>query len=272
MLICLQEFGTTLKISHSTEIRDLTKLCTEIVLDGDIPMDPRTNAGILLAYTAKLFEEYDVFVANVKNIQNPNEIALCVGVINTIEAQFQIYSDAILDMCIKIDDIANANATVPNILLCATRALYQISKLTLNFALNSPQEDVKQILEKLMAFSVAFMEHHMDSVRHLSRDIINNVVATSKKLKYDSLLQNIYEACNSERLSLSVKCIILQQMAYVLGTDNIIENCPTLFTKLFAVHLGMDFVVNNLYEGLCFCIYAHVNVLISLFNSANQLL
>ncbi|XP_061403035.1 tRNA (32-2'-O)-methyltransferase regulator THADA [Musca vetustissima] len=256
LLTCSQEFGGDLKTKHNTELRDLEKLCLQIVLDGEIPMDPRTNAGMLMANIAKLFDEYPAFVLKAQAIQNPNEIALCVGVINTANSvDFQKYSNNILHICGKIDEIANANATVPNILLCATRALFQISKLTLQFALGCSREDGQQILQKLMAFSVAFMEHHMDSVRHLCRDLMRNVVAAAKKLEYNELITNIYEACNSDRLSLAVKCVILQQVSYVLGAENILENCKTIFSKLFTENLGKDFIVNNLYEALMMANY-----------------
>ncbi|XP_073835373.1 thyroid adenoma-associated protein homolog isoform X2 [Musca autumnalis] len=256
LLSCIQDFEEILKTNHITELRDLTKLCSDIVLDGEIPMDPRTNAGMLMANIAKLFNEYLDFVLKAQSIQNPNEIALCVGVINTANSEdFQNYSNNILNICEKIDEIANANATVPNILLCATRALYQISKLTLQFALESSKEDGEQILNKLMTFSVAFMEHHMDSVRHLCRDIMRNVLAAAKKLQYLGLIDNIYQACNSDKLSLAVKCVILQQVSYVLGANNILENCNTIFDKLFAENLGKDFIVNNLYEALMMSSY-----------------
>ncbi|KAM7347162.1 thyroid adenoma-associated protein homolog isoform 2-T2 [Cochliomyia hominivorax] len=253
LLNCVQEFGKVMKTSHIEQIKQLNNNCKEIILDSDIPMDPRTNAGILMAYISKLFEEYDKFVAYVKDIKNPNEIAMCVGVINTCDQHdFQQYSADIRDICGKIDEIANANATVPNILLCATRALYQISKLTYNYALKSTQtlDDIKLILRKLLIFTVAYMEHHMDSVRHICRDLMRNIVACSKKVQFDFLLQKIYDACNSERLSLSMKCVVLQQAASILGADEIISNCLDLFSNLFATNLGRDFIVNNLFETL----------------------
>ncbi|XP_046803544.1 thyroid adenoma-associated protein homolog isoform X4 [Lucilia cuprina] len=253
LLNCVQEFGKVMKTSHTDQIKQLNTNCKEIILDTDIPMDPRTNAGILMAYIAKLFEEYDTFVAYVKDIKNPNEIAMCVGIINTCDQHdFQQYSADIRDICGKIDEIANANATVPNILLCATRALYQISKLTYNYALKSPQtlDDIKLILRKLLIFTVAYLEHHMDSVRHICRDLMRNIVACSKKVQFDFLLQKIYDACNSDRLSLSMKCVVLQQAASILGADEIISNCLDLFSHLFATHLGRDFIVNNLFETL----------------------
>ncbi|XP_075155703.1 thyroid adenoma-associated protein homolog [Haematobia irritans] len=251
LLNCVQEYGETLKTTHLADLQELTKLCNNIVLDGDIPMDPRTNAGMLMAHIAKLCHEYKGFVDRAKNIDNPNEIALCVGVINTANQQeYQQYASAILEICEKIDEIANTYATVPNILLCATRALYQISKLTQIHGETSPKKEVQRILDKLMAFALAFMEHHMDSVRHLSRDLIRNVISTSLALKYDGLIGNAYRSCNSETLSLSVKSVVLQQMAHVLGSEHILENCPLLFSKMFADNLGKDFIVNNLYEVL----------------------
>ncbi|XP_065363222.1 tRNA (32-2'-O)-methyltransferase regulator THADA isoform X2 [Calliphora vicina] len=253
LLNCVQEFGKVMKSTHTDQIKQLNTNCKEIISDSDIPMDPRTNAGILMAYIAKLFDEYDAFVAYVKDIKNPNEIAMCVGVINTCDQHdFQQYSADIRDICGKIDEIANANATVHNILLCATRALYQISKLTYTYALKSPQtlDDIKLILRKLLIFTVAYLEHHMDSVRHICRDLMRNIVACSKKVQFDFLLQKIYDACNSDRLSLSMKCVVLQQAASILGADEIIKNCLDLFSHLFASNLGRDFIVNNLYETL----------------------
>ncbi|XP_017474797.1 PREDICTED: thyroid adenoma-associated protein homolog isoform X1 [Rhagoletis zephyria] len=263
LLSCIQEYGSKLKDIHSDTLKQLSVLCKQVVQDDEIPMDPRTNAGILLAHNARLNATYDTFIQEVKLTKNPNEIALCVGIVNTFDQHdFQRISADIRDICSKIDEIANANATVPNILLCATRALYQISKIILSFELKAqspPTDDAKLILRKLLIYTFGFLEHHMDSVRHLCRDLLRNTVAAAYKIKFDFLIQKIYDACNSERLSLSMKCIVLQQTAAILGADAIIRNCPEVFTNIFAEQLGRDFMVNNLFETLMYASHKEVN-------------
>ncbi|XP_004536382.1 thyroid adenoma-associated protein homolog [Ceratitis capitata] len=256
ILSCVQEFDTQLKDKHSATLIQLGTICQQIVHDDDFPMDPRTNSGILLAHIAKLNGTYENFIQEVKLTKNPNEIALCVGIINTFDQHdFQHISADIRDICSKIDEIANANATVPNILLCATRALYQISKIILNYELKpqgSPTDDAKLILRKLLIFTFGYLEHHMDSVRHLCRDLLRNTIAAAKKINFDFLIQKIYDACNSERLSLSMKCVVLQQTAAIIGADTTLLSCREVFQFIFAEQLGRDFMVNNLYEALMF--------------------
>lgn len=253
LLSCVQEYGTKVQEIHSETLKQLAVLCQQIVHDDEIPMDPRTNSGILLAHNAKLSATYESFIQEVKLTKNPNEIALCVGIVNTFDQHdFQHISADIRDICSKIDEIANANATVPNILLCATRALYQISKIILAFELKpqtSPTDDAKLILRKLLIFTFGYLEHHMDSVRHLCRDLLRNTVAAANKINFDFLIQKIYDACNSERLSLSMKCVVLQQTAAIMGADAIIQQCSEVFTNIFAEQLGRDFMVNNLFES-----------------------
>ncbi|XP_011194015.1 thyroid adenoma-associated protein homolog [Zeugodacus cucurbitae] len=262
LLSCVQEYGAEVKEIHSDILKQLAVLCQQIVHDDEIPMDPRTNSGILLALNAKLCATYESFIQEVKLTKNPNEIALCVGIVNTFDQHdFQNISADIRDICSKIDEIANANATVPNILLCATRALYQISKIILVFELKpqaSPTDDAKLILRKLLIFTFGYLEHHMDSVRHLCRDLLRNTVAAAKKIKFDFLIQKIYDACNSERLSLSMKCIVLQQTVAIMGADAIIHQCPEVFTNIFAEQLGRDFMVNNLFKSLMFASHKEV--------------
>ncbi|XP_018794647.1 PREDICTED: thyroid adenoma-associated protein homolog [Bactrocera latifrons] len=256
LLSCVQEYGAKVKEIHSDILKQLAALCQQIVRDDEIPMDPRTNSGILLAHNAKLTATYESFIQEVKLTKNPNEIALCVGIVNTFDHHdFQHISADIRDICSKIEEIANANATVPNILLCATRALYQISKIILTFELKQqapPTDDAKLILRKLLIFTFGYLEHHMDSVRHLCRDLLRNTVAAAKKIKFDFLIQKIYDACNSDRLSLSMKCVVLQQTVAIMGADAIIHQCSEVFTNIFAEELGRDFMAKNLFETLMF--------------------
>lgn len=255
ILSSIQEFGSLLKSAQLAEnLAALQTTCRSLILDDEIPMDPRTNSGIILAYLAKLSDDYENFIQTAKCTNNAQEIALCVGVINTFDHHdFQLYCSHIRDVCGKIEELANSNATVPSILLCATRSLYQISKMLLSFDWSSSlkvcSNDAKLILRKLLIFTFAYLEHHMDSVRHICRDTLRNVVAAAQKLQFEFLIQKIYDACNSERLSLSMKCIVLQQAVDVLGAETILKNCPSLFESIFAKHLGHDFVVNNLFEG-----------------------
>ncbi|XP_014094580.2 tRNA (32-2'-O)-methyltransferase regulator THADA [Bactrocera oleae] len=262
LLSCVQEYGAKVKEIHSDTLKQLATLCQQIVHDDEIPMDPRTNSGILLAHNAKVTATYESFIQEVKLTKNPNEIALCVGIVNTFDHHdFQHISTDIRDICSKIEEIANANATVPNILLCATRALYQISKIILTFELKpqaSSTDDAKLILRKLLIFTFGYLEHHMDSVRHLCRDLLHNTVAAAKKIKFDFLIQKIYDACNSERLSLSMKCVVLQQTAVIMGADAIIHQCSEVFTNIFAEQLGRDFMANNLFETLMFASHKEV--------------
>ncbi|XP_067637343.1 tRNA (32-2'-O)-methyltransferase regulator THADA isoform X3 [Eurosta solidaginis] len=265
LLCCVQEYGITIKDAHKITLTQLSMLCKQIVQDDEIPMDPRTNAGILLAHNAKLNANYEQFIQEVKLTKNPHEITLCVGVINTFDQHdFQQISADIRDICSKTDEIANAYSTIPNILLCATRALYQLSKLIHNFDLKAQAnvaalDDAKLILRKLLIYAFSYLEHHMDSVRHMCRDLLRNIVAAASKIEFEFLLQKIYDACRSERLSLSMKCVVLQQTAAIMGADIIIRQCPEVFTHIFAQQLGRDFMVNNLFEALMYVSHQEIN-------------
>ncbi|XP_055912473.1 thyroid adenoma-associated protein homolog [Eupeodes corollae] len=253
ILSCTQEFPENLRQNHLDQLKNLNAVCKQVINDDEIPMDPRTNSGILMAYIAKICSTYESFIHEVKLTKNSNEIVLCVGIVNTFDYHdFTHLSKDIRDICSKIDDMANANSTVPNILLCAARSLFQISKILLNFDFRTDEmsEDTKLILRKLLIFAFCYLEHHMDSVRHLCRDLLRNVIALSKKISFSYLLQKIFDACNSERLSMSMKCIVLLQAVSILGSEDIIKNCKELFSTLFAENLGRDFIVNNLFEGL----------------------
>ncbi|XP_037935306.1 thyroid adenoma-associated protein homolog isoform X2 [Teleopsis dalmanni] len=252
VLSCIQEFPTMIK-ENKEPLDKLKIICKEILLNDEIPMDPRTNSGIILAYNAKIFDEFESFIQEAKNAKNPNEIAMCVGVINIInQKDFDTFSADIRDVCAKIDEFANSNSTVPVILLSATRALYQMSKiiLTLDLSIQKTIDSTKSILRKLLTFVFGYLEHHMDSVRHMCKDLLRNILALAKNLNFEYLLEKIYNACKSERLSISMKCVILLHTASNLGAVDVLRNCPDLFSKLFSEYMGRDFMVNNLFEGM----------------------
>lgn len=241
-------------------------------------MDTKTNSGILLCYISKLFGKYEYFLLKAQNPDIPEKIALCAGVVNTVqESDFCSYTKEMSKIINNIVNIGIESCSIPNILLASARNLYNFSKSLLSFkSLKENETVVKSMLSQMNSYALAFFEHHMDSVRHLCKDIFKNVVVLAKILDFNKLLQDILKSCKEE-FALSISSVVLLQMSQALGTTYILENMEGIFEKYFDKNLGSDLHVNNFFEGLMLTHHKEVDIsnwqdlwIAYLLNSANS--
>uniref|UniRef100_T1GE42 tRNA (32-2'-O)-methyltransferase regulator THADA n=1 Tax=Megaselia scalaris TaxID=36166 RepID=T1GE42_MEGSC len=193
------------------------------------------------------------------------------------ESDFCSYTKEMSKIINNIVNIGIESCSIPNILLASARNLYNFSKSLLSFkSLKENETVVKSMLSQMNSYALAFFEHHMDSVRHLCKDIFKNVVVLAKILDFNKLLQDILKSCKEE-FALSISSVVLLQMSQALGTTYILENMEGIFEKYFDKNLGSDLHVNNFFEGLMLTHHKEVDIsnwqdlwIAYLLNSANS--
>lgn len=225
-------------------------------------MDTKTNCGILLCYISKLFNNYESFLQQAQASTQPEEIALSAGIVSTMkECDFINHTYEFLKVIEKVVEIGLEKCSIPNILLASARIIFNFSKSILNYkSVVENREISNQMVSMMNSYALAFFEHHMDSVRHLSKDIFKNVVILAKRLESDCLLGNIFKSCKEE-FALSISAVVLLQISSALGTQYVLDNMDCLFGKYFDDYLGYDLHINNLFEGLMLSHHKEVSTL-----------
>lgn len=251
--VCLsfiQELSEVLLAKHPGTLRKLQSV-TILIGNPDIPMDTKTNCGILLCYISKIFDDFEKFLLQAQTSTLPEEIAFCAGIINTMEERdFIKYSVDFMKVVDKVVEIGLERCSAPNILLASARMLFNCSKTLLKYQSIVQHLEVSlQIVSRMNSYALTFFEHHMDSVRHLSKDLFKNVVILANHLGHDSLIRKIFKSCKEE-FTLSISAVVLLQISLALGSQYVLNNMDCLFEKYFDKHLGNDLHINNLFEGL----------------------
>lgn len=236
---CFEQISVDSIESH---IRAISDCCFELIDDTEVPMDTKVNCGQFLMLLARLTDTTDqVFEAilsdkyEAKPIQ---KLIMSVGVINTFNETYldgQGYQ-VLETVCSNLTSIASEHAIEQTVLIAASRGLVQLSKNLLLLKMVSPvtpseQTHINNVADMSLSFVWTFAEHYMDSVRHLSRDLLKNLLKLTAKypILFGFLSDNTLEVARDSSLTTeTTQCLALDHMCQILGAKMIIEAIPNL--------------------------------------------
>lgn len=235
------------------EFNQLKVHCNKIIQDDNMPINLRVNAATLISCVIQLdATDYGKDKWSITDTRCRSDVILYVGALKSYKkGEFYKHAMEIHKLINVIDQILKLHINVPTMILCVARAFHYISRviqeeITISF---KDLRLIKSILCALLNFTLAFLEHDVDIIRYISRDILSNVITIIHDFKFQYLLNRIYNIIKRNYLPVSLKCLILQQITAIVGVNNITNNCTFLFTEIFSQHLGKDAVVNNLFQG-----------------------
>ncbi|XP_053608504.1 tRNA (32-2'-O)-methyltransferase regulator THADA [Plodia interpunctella] len=171
---------------------DIRLFIQQLVSHDDVPMDTKSLAGIL-CLTVYIVDNGPGSWADVLEEPNPDpcftnllssdagRMCLHSAVVSAIPAA-QLADTAVAGTPVAVEvansliQIGERNSSDSPFTLGVTRALLNISKM-----LNPPSHG-RLIMEALLPFVWGHLDHYMDSVRHLTADILKNIVRFCKKV------------------------------------------------------------------------------------------
>lgn len=186
--------------------------CWIIIEDPRIPIDTKTNAGILIITDAKATGKIEKVLETSLDDYLKN-LCLSFGVL-CISCNTEAMLDKVTE---RMNAILIMNSLEPCIILCVCRVMVQYSKnlkhihnensviFCLNYALNN-------------------LDHYMDSIRHMSIDILKNVVEISSIQTLDKLLMYL----KSPSFSATNKGIIVTSMCQIKGAQFVFQHIPNV--------------------------------------------
>lgn len=172
-------------------------------------------------------------------------LCYCYGLASTL-ASNQILKERgsfLIQLVQTLRTIADDHSNDQTILLGVCRALAQMTKsfLTVNFMENVLLDDVKvesffmlHLVPHCLSFVWAYFEHHLDTVRHFSKDIFRNLLKLSH-LRDDMcafIRVNILSTIMSNEIGRNAQYMAVENLCQDMKVGTIIDTWPTIFDDL----------------------------------------
>lgn len=250
LAVVQQCFEQTSVETIEAHIRVIAECCYDLIDDVEVPMDTKVNCGQFLMLLARLTDTtdqvFEAILANKYEAKPTQKLIMSVGVVNTFsESNLDTQGYQVLQtVCSNLTSIAAQNAIEQNVLIAASRGLVQLSKNLLLLKLVFPvgasdQQRLNNVVDMSLSFVWTFAEHYMDSVRHLSRDLLKNLLKLTVKypIQFGFLTDRTTEVARNSLLTTeTTQCLALDHLCQILGAKTIIDAIPNL-NELLMEHI-----------------------------------
>ncbi|XP_035795930.1 thyroid adenoma-associated protein homolog isoform X4 [Anopheles albimanus] len=227
-------------------------------------MDTKTNCGILIAMNANLEQRFLRHTQRVFSEDcSAKQMCLVNGIICTIENDLfvspewkgiQIMHEAA--RILKI--ISEENSVEVSIVLGTTRGFFQMTKKLLGLKLEGYQTtERKELIDILvinLRYSLSHLDHYVDSIRHLSRDLLKGTIQLGTLL--DNTLNGIiYDYIRNAAINIDTKCVLIGAISSILKAKEVLKAIPDVPEFLLRSLTRRDqsntnLHINNCYEAL----------------------
>ncbi|XP_035795928.1 thyroid adenoma-associated protein homolog isoform X2 [Anopheles albimanus] len=266
VITCFQQFPDQLKATYEGEknIEKIVLICWDLLENPEIPMDTKTNCGILIAMNANLEQRFLRHTQRVFSEDcSAKQMCLVNGIICTIENDLfvspewkgiQIMHEAA--RILKI--ISEENSVEVSIVLGTTRGFFQMTKKLLGLKLEGYQTtERKELIDILvinLRYSLSHLDHYVDSIRHLSRDLLKGTIQLGTLL--DNTLNGIiYDYIRNAAINIDTKCVLIGAISSILKAKEVLKAIPDVPEFLLRSLTRRDqsntnLHINNCYEAL----------------------
>ncbi|XP_059062927.1 thyroid adenoma-associated protein homolog [Achroia grisella] len=225
------------------------RLCIkELMFDDDVPMDTKSVSGILFLYMHVIENGpdswLDLFASPTDDLltllrNEAAQLALysaipTVVTMESLQSQTVAGKSIVIVLTQNIVAIGERNPSESTLSLGVTRTILQISKSIER----SGDEDVcSGLVAVLLDFVWPHLDHHMDSVRHLTAQTLTNVVRYCTKLQNqgnNKPLDWVYTALSSLDKGRKSYYVSVTSLVICLGARNFIRQFPVVICDLVA--------------------------------------
>nr|CAD7396863.1 unnamed protein product [Timema cristinae] len=234
-------------------LADLLSSATTLLKHEDLPMDTRTNCGLVLVLIVSYLHDdkgwldlisLDSSVGN--SCQLPNSLSdctklcICMGLLNTLTTgQLLSLTDCgtpvICHLFQQLLAIAFRSSTESNMVLATTRAMQLLSRCLLTCIQNGDGSDlVSSLLPEALEFVWTHVDHYMDSVRHAAQGVLANLVKTVATLRstdkraLDLIMEAVVQIPSHKR----ARYVCLSTLANDLGCQFLLDRVPKMIDDL----------------------------------------
>uniref|UniRef100_A0A182QIG1 tRNA (32-2'-O)-methyltransferase regulator THADA n=1 Tax=Anopheles farauti TaxID=69004 RepID=A0A182QIG1_9DIPT len=266
VISCFQQFPDQLKASYEGEknVEKLVLICWDLLENPEIPMDTKTNCGILIAMNANLEKRFLRLAQRVfDEDSSAKQMCLVNGIICTIENEHFTGPDwkgiEILHQAASaLKEISEENSVEVSIVLGTTRGFFQMTKRLLSLKLDgyktSERKELVDILAINLRYSLSHLDHYVDSIRHISRDLLKCTIQLGTRLD-DTLNGIIYDYIRNGAININTKCVLIGAISSILRAKEVLRAIPDVPEFLLRSltrndHSNTNLHINNCYESL----------------------
>ncbi|CAH2041202.1 unnamed protein product, partial [Iphiclides podalirius] len=226
-----------------------------LLFEEDVPMDTKSVSGILLV-SMHIIENgsnswiereiFEILKSNKENrgfgdlIENDSAKLSLYSALVTVVAAEELFSEnvnndsALIVLTNNIIDIGESTITSSTFTLGVTRTLVQTSR-----ALPKAPDSILggKLVDRLLTFVWSHLEHHMDSVRHLTAQILANIVKYCTALKKggdDKALDGLFTALSRLDQCRKSYYVSLTSLTLELGARCILQRFPDVVRDVIA--------------------------------------
>ncbi|CAG5023566.1 unnamed protein product [Parnassius apollo] len=214
----------------------------ELLFDEEVPMDTKSVCGILLISMYNLQERSNAWIEILKSevtdwefnslMENDSAKLSLYSAITTVVPTPELITmsvgpeSALIKLTYNILAIGEKTSSDSTFTLSVTRTLVQISK---TLSKTSDRNLGLQLVDCLLTFVWSHLEHYMDSVRHLTGQVLANIVRYCTELKKegdDKALDRLFTALMSLDRSRKSYYVSLTSLTSELGASCILGRMP----------------------------------------------
>ncbi|XP_052893277.1 thyroid adenoma-associated protein homolog [Anopheles moucheti] len=266
VISCFQQFPDQLKASYEGEknVEKLVLICWDLLENPEIPMDTKTNCGILIAMNANLERRFLRLAQRIfDEDSSAKQMCLVNGIICTIENEH--FTDpewkgieVLHQAATVLKEISEENSVEVSIVLGTTRGFFQMTKRLLSLKLDgyktSERKELVDILAINLRYSLSHLDHYVDSIRHISRDLLKCTIQLGTRLD-DTLNAIIYDYIRNGGININTKCILISAISSILKSKEVLRAIPDVPEFLLRSltrndHSNTNLHINNCYESL----------------------
>ncbi|KAH8421316.1 hypothetical protein KR009_001752, partial [Drosophila setifemur] len=256
----LSEWGEQL---HPVDCREALQaadaVAQEVARHVDTPWDVRSIAGLLIGHLARFsggLTDYLESCARPGQAERDAEREVPVQVAALLVLQtgdYQEHAARAIRILQSILAIAQRDGNVSNLLVYLSKHLFIYSK---GLGEVSPLLDSEQrgnyelILAELQEFALQHLSSGTDSVRHMSSALFRQVLQHARATGLEELFLAVYRQFEERTAPLGARCLALEQLVGVLGVEQALQHCPSLFGDVFPRFLGCEDSVDSLFKAL----------------------
>uniref|UniRef100_A0A182S9J0 Uncharacterized protein n=1 Tax=Anopheles maculatus TaxID=74869 RepID=A0A182S9J0_9DIPT len=266
VISCFQQFPDQLKASYEGEknVEKLVLICWDLLENPEIPMDTKTNCGILIAMNANLERRFLRLAQRVfDEDSSAKQMCLVNGIICTIENEHFTSPEwkgieVLHRAATVLKEISEENSVEVSIVLGTTRGFFQMTKRLLGLKLDGyktlERKELVDILAINLRYSLSHLDHYVDSIRHISRDLLKCTIQLGTRLD-DTLNAIIYDYIRNGGINIITKCILISAISSILKAKEVLRAIPDVPEFLLRSlthndHSNTNLHINNCYESL----------------------
>lgn len=239
-------------------------ICWDLLENPEIPMDTKTNCGILIAMNANLEKRFLRLAQRVfDEDSSAKQMCLVNGIICTIENEHFAGPDwkgieVLHQAATVLKEISEENSVEVSIVLGTTRGFFQMTKRLLSLKLDgyktTERKELVDILAINLRYSLSHLDHYVDSIRHISRDLLKCTIQLGTRLD-DTLNGIIYDYIRNGAININTKCVLIGAISSILKAKEVLRAIPDVPEFLLRSltrndHANTNLHINNCYESL----------------------